>query len=203
MDFGGFLYWDTRYGNSHMTSTRSYTCGYCGNHVSSEKGLRISQYQDGSGDIPGKGIYLCPNCKGPTFFDLYDIQHPGYLIGQKIKHIPENVDSLYEEARNSFSVNAFTGVVLLCRKLLMNIAVSFGAEEGKSFASYVQFLFDEGYVSKSSKQWVDHIRKEGNSATHEIEIKTKDEAKLILLFAEMILRSNFEYPASIPIKNEN
>jgi hypothetical protein len=43
-------------------------------------------------------------------------------------------------------VNAFTGSVICCRKLLMHIAVSEGAEVNKSFAYYVRYLADKGHI---------------------------------------------------------
>ena len=47
-------------------------------------------------------------------------------------------------------------------KLLMNIAVSERAEEGKSFASYVRYLADEGHITANAKGWVGHIKYKGN-----------------------------------------
>ncbi len=43
-------------------------------------------------------------------------------------------------------VNAFTGSVTCCRKLLMHIAVSEGAEVNKSFAYYVRYPADKGHI---------------------------------------------------------
>lgn len=201
MKFGGSINWLLKQQYNEMSPARKFQCGYCSSTISSEKGLRLGVYADGSGLIEGKGIYICPNCKGPTFFDLNDVQHPGPLIGAELEHIPEDIKAIYEEARRCISVNANTGAVLLCRKLLMNIAVTLGADIDKSFAYYVQFMFDEGHITKKSLDWVDHIRKQGNSATHEIVIMTNEEAQLTLLFTEMILKNNFEYPASLPGKS--
>jgi hypothetical protein len=36
-----------------------------------------------------------------------------------------------------YSVQAYTSAALCCRKLLMNICVGLGADEGKKFAFYV------------------------------------------------------------------
>lgn len=201
MKFGGKINWLLNSQNHKMPIARKFQCGYCSSIVSSEKGIRLGVHDDGSGLIEGRGIYICPNCKGPTFFDLNDVQHPGSLVGAELEHIPEDIKVIYQEARRCISVNANTGAVLLCRKLLMNIAVSLGAVIDKSFAYYVQFMFDEGHITKNSLEWVDHIRKQGNSATHEIVIMTNEEAKLTLLFTEMILKNNFEYPASLPDKS--
>ena len=44
----------------------------------------------------------------------------------------------------------------------MHVAVSKGADEGKGFAYYAQFLADNHYVPPDAVPRVDHIRKKGN-----------------------------------------
>ncbi|WP_295745383.1 DUF4145 domain-containing protein [uncultured Limosilactobacillus sp.] len=175
-----------------------YVCGYCGALVSSEKGMPITEQGDYS-TRPQKGnygVYVCTNCHMPTF--LYeDIQVPGSRFGAPVKNVPDNVNSIYEEARSSYAANAYTGVVLLCRTLLMHVGVDFGADTGKSFQYYVTYLKEKGYVSIRSNEWVDEIRKYGNTSTHEIKINTKVEAQTILQFCEMLLKMNYEYPSIV------
>ena len=81
--------------------------------------------------------------------------------------------------------------VMDCRKVLMNTAVHQGAEEGKTFAYYVDFLDSKGYIPPNGRAWVDHIRKVGNTATHEIKLVKQSEAELVLNFTEMLLRFVF------------
>jgi hypothetical protein len=50
----------------------------------------------------------------------------------------------------------------------MNVSVTKGAEHGKSFASYVTFLENNHFIPPGSREWVKHIRKKGNEATHGI-----------------------------------
>ena len=76
----------------------------------------------------------------------------------------------------------------------MNIAVSEGAKEGKSFVDYVNYLNDNNYIPPKGKAWVETIRKLGNEANHSIDFKTTDEAKLILTFTEMLLKFIYEMP---------
>ena len=80
----------------------------------------------------------------------------------------------------------------------MNIAVEQGAAEGQRFIEYVDFLSKEGYIPPNGKHWVDHIRKKGNEATHEISIMKNDDAKEILTFTEMLLRFIYEFPSMVP-----
>ena len=43
--------------------------------------------------------------------------------------------------------------VMDCRKVLMNTAVHQGAEEGKTFAYYVDFLDSKGYIPPNGRAW--------------------------------------------------
>lgn len=181
---------------------RDYVCGYCGSHTSSVVGLGLTEKYKTSGyssvyyqQNKKNGIYICTHCQLPSFF-WNDVQIPGNKFGNEVSGISDNLAQLYNEARNCFSVNAYTGVVLLCRKLLMNISIELGAEPNKRFIEYVNYLDDNNYITARSRGWVDKIRKVGNEATHEAEIKSKEDATNLIKFCEMIMKTNFEYPSS-------
>jgi hypothetical protein len=70
--------------------------------------------------------------------------------------------------------------------MLMHIAVEKSAKEGLSFLEYVNFLSDKGYVPPDGRHWVDHIRKKGNEATHEIVLMNATDARELLTFVEML-----------------
>lgn len=176
------------YNASGITADK-YTCGYCGNVVASDKGYKTTD---------GKSrIYVCPFCTEPTY--LSDgRQVPGVAPGNDVKELPNDVDNLYREARNCVAASSYTAAVLTCRKLLMSIAVAQNAEAGKSFIAYVDYLADNGYVPPNGRGWVDHIRKKGNEANHEIVLMKKPDAEELILFAEMLLKFIYEFPSRVP-----
>jgi len=173
--------------------SKDYKCGYCATSVASEKGYSAL---DGAQRSTIGYIYICHKCMKPTFFNYPDdTQTPGPIIGNPVKHIPiEEVDDLFYEAKSCFSIGAYTSSVMCCRKLLMNLSVSEGAEEGKSYADYVNYLNDNNYIPPGGKKWVDSIRKLGNEANHEIAFKSSEDAERILNFTEMLLRFIYEMP---------
>ncbi|WP_367916951.1 DUF4145 domain-containing protein [Enterococcus faecalis] len=188
---------------AQLIMERDFTCGYCGNHTSSVRGLPLIKKQitkSATGNYASysqenqSGVYICTHCQLPSFF-WDDIQVPGHRFGSHVEGISSELSNLYEEARNSYSVGAYTGVVLLCRKLLMNIAVEFGETSGKNFVQYVNYLNDNHFISANSRSWVDKIRTSGNEANHETIIKTKDDAANLIKFCEMLMKTNFEYPS--------
>jgi hypothetical protein len=82
--------------------------------------------------------------------------------------------------------------------MLMNIAVEQGAAEGLKFIEYVSYLADKGFVPPNGRHWVDHIRKKGNEATHEIAIMGEQDACDLISFIEMLLRFIYEFPSMVP-----
>ena len=182
--------------NLSGVNSKGYVCGYCGNNIASEKGYH--GHQTVAGRPHHHYVLICHVCSSPTYFASAGGQFPGAPFGQPVKYIPsQDIQNLYNEARNAVSVNAFTGSVLCSRKLLMNIAVSKGAGEGLSFVEYVDYLAAKGYVPPDGKDWVDHIRTKGNEATHEIAIMKREDAEELITFIEALLRFIYEYPGMI------
>jgi hypothetical protein len=124
-----------------------------------------------------------------------DIQFPGSMPGENIKHLPPDVDALFLEARQAMSTNAHTAAVLAFRKLLMHIAVDCGAQPSESFVAYVQYLEDNHYVPPRAKSWVDRIRQRGNEANHQITLMAKEQSEELLAITQMLLKLVYEYPA--------
>lgn len=180
-------------GRQHLQQN-DFTCGYCNRHTSSKTGLMLYENAKRTTQFYDNGVYVCTYCEMPSFL-WRNIQVPGNKFGNPVSGVSDTVSQLYEEARDSFSVNSYTAVLLVCRKLLMHIAVELGAETDKNFLYYVNFLRDENFITAKSDKWVDAIRKYGNQATHEVNIATREEAERIIKFTEMILKTNFEYPS--------
>ena len=184
---------DIRWNAVSNIGSRDFQCGYCGNIIASDKGYFANDRLDG---LEAR-IYICPHCAKPSFFHG-DAQQPEVAPGNEVNHVPEDVYVLYKEARNCVAASAYTASVLICRKLLMNLAVSQGADENLRFIEYVDYLADNGFVPPNGRGWVDHIRKKGNEATHEIVVMGHDDASDLISFSEMLLKFIYEFPAQVP-----
>jgi hypothetical protein len=105
---------------------RKYTCGYCDAVSGSDRGYvaTASRFNFSKQVF----IYLCSNCRQPTYFDFDGRQIPGVACGNEVAALPDDIGGLYGEARRAAAVAAYTASVLACRKILMNIAVAKGAK---------------------------------------------------------------------------
>ncbi len=174
--------------------SHSYQCSHCGKPLASDKGYSgVRQTPFGN---KTEYICVCHFCHKPTYIDMDGKQYPGVAFGNSIDGIDDpSVKSLYEEARNCASVNAFTASAMACRKILMNIAVAKGAKENLKFVQYVQFLANNNFVPPDGKEWVAHIKDKGNDANHKIEIVSKEDGEELLYFTEMLLTFIYAVPA--------
>lgn len=169
---------------------KSFICWNCGKEVASEKAYALNK--------PGVGfrfsfIYICPNCNAPMIIDDEKKQVLLPLPGKEINKLPENINIVYSEIRKCMQSGGFNGAIMLMRKLIMHIAVEEGAEEGKNFVEYIDYLYDNGNIPKKSKNKSDSVRTFGNNANHKIENRTQEEAQNCFELIELLLKVNYEF----------
>jgi hypothetical protein len=134
---------------------------------------------------------LCPNCEEGSV-QTSDQIFPGSPFGPLVEGLPENVKEAYSEARRCMTVNSFAAAELICRKILLHVAVEKGAKEKISFEDCITHLENEGYVTPPMKGWVDLIRKHGNKATHELASPNREQAESTVMFTAELLRLIYE-----------
>ena len=162
---------------------QDYTCGHCERSVG---GLVIAY------TVETQIVWLlCPSCGHGS------VQHgntilPSLLSVPQVEGLPSDICQVYDEARKSFAVEAYTGCELLCRKILMGVAVDRGAAEDKSFEHYVDYLKDNGHITASLKDMADIIRRNGNQSTHKIGQPDPERAEYTMGFTAQVLRSIYE-----------
>lgn len=180
----------SRWFNISTLESKKYICGYCNESIASDKGY--------SNENGFEKIYICHSCGGANYFYRNEQKYSQVIYGKNFKvSIPEDINKLYNETRKCYGVGSYTAVALCCRKLLMHIAVSCGADENLKFIEYVNYLDAENYIPKNSKSWVDIIRNKGNEATHEIKISDEKEAQQLIKFIEIIITLIYEIELEI------
>lgn len=180
----------TDYRGAHNIETNKIECPWCDSIISPNFGYTVG---DGLGYLRGE-IYVCPNCNEIILYDsLTGRTYPNSKFGKKVNKLPQDIEALYDECRRCYSVEAYSAVSMLSRKLLMHIAVSLGAEPNKSFKYYVDYLDENNYIPPRSRHILEFIRNQGNELNHQIIVRKKEEAEKLINFLSMILIFLYEY----------
>ncbi len=176
---------------------KKWQCWHCGSQTGNDRGYAATEHSGGGSQGHLDYIYVCPVCSYPTFFDQSGDQFPGAQFGEPLTDLPPLVDRIYDEARRAMSVAGYHAAAMLCRKLLMHIAVEKGAKENKSFASYVDHLVNSKVIADSLLEYATHVKDLGNEANHEIREIGREEAEEMISFLEMVCRTVYVYPAQL------
>lgn len=81
----------------------TYTCGYCGSGVTSERGMSLNTKDefDRMGNFLGQGVYICPNCKYPTFI-YEDMQVREIIMGTLLNMFQKKLKMFTMKPENHF-----------------------------------------------------------------------------------------------------
>jgi hypothetical protein len=110
--------------------------------------------------------------------------------------VPDDVNVAWQEAREAYSAGAYTASEIMCRKILMHLAVDVaGSKQGKNFVEYINDLDNSGYIIKGLKPVIDQVRSRGNIANHELPASTDEEAAQTMQIVEHLLHSIYELPS--------
>lgn len=178
-----------KYDGSTEESWFAYTCGHCGKQVSGAVIAATTSIQYGTVSVRW---LQCTSCHEGSVQVANGQVYPGVPFGPVLEGLPAETESAYNEARRCLSVNADTAGEVMCRKILMHIAVEKGASAGKSFAHYINHLVKKGYVTPPMEPWVTLIKDHGNMANHELDPPDRRRAEGTLLFTVQLLRSVYE-----------
>ncbi|GAB2474030.1 DUF4145 domain-containing protein [Jatrophihabitans fulvus] len=179
---------DGTFSTSFDSAWLSLVCGHCGTSVPAAV---IAHDGPNPSTLGGEVWFRCSNCRHASVVSD-GRQYPAVAFGDDISGVPADTYDAYMEARRCTSVNSWSGCEMICRKILMHVAVDKGAKTGDNFAAYVSYLEKNGFVTPPMKPWVDIIRKRGNSAVHELPATTKKQAEGIVLLTQHLLRNVYE-----------
>lgn len=171
---------------STTKSWHAYTCVGCGRDVS---GAIVAERHYGYEDVKW---LQCPICGEGAVQRKDGCVYPGKVFGPVIEGLPRSVSDGYEEARNCMSVNAFTACELICRTILMYVAVEKGAKENETFVSYIDYLENKGFITPPMKEWVGLIKEHGGKAAHLLEGTDEKRAESTVMFTAELLRLVYE-----------
>jgi hypothetical protein len=125
--------------------------------------------------------------------------YPPAPFGPRIEGLPADVASAWNEAGIAFSVGAYTASEMMCRKLLMHVAVDkAGSKPGKHFVEYVNELEEGGLIIRGLRPVVDQVKDRGNTANHELPPSDETVARLTLKVTQHLLQGVYELRSLAP-----
>lgn len=195
---------------SHSTNAQwAVTCPCCGSGTMLSLAVG-SQPRDLARATQECSAWLvCVNCGMGAFAVGYSDNARVLFPKNEPFGVPENlsdeVSGTWNEALKSFTASAYTGCALMCRKIIFHMAVEAGLPEedgrgkGPSFFDCIDHLVQEGLITgRQKEQWVDSIRKWGNTATHKLAPVDEDVAYLALQFTYQLLQMVYAFPNAAP-----
>lgn len=163
------------------------TCGHCGNGVGGDVVHRATIRT--GGEPPSLVLWIqCPLCDDGSVMASTGVVYPSAPAGGEVPNLPADVEHSWQEARVAHAVAAYTAAEMMCRKILMHVAVDVaGSDPGKSFVQYVKDLDANGYITAGLRAVVDQIRDRGNIANHELPASTQQDSETTMRITEHLL----------------
>ncbi len=178
--------------NGNSAAHKPLRCGHCGQSTTTAVIATAERHVPISGRKESIYWLRCLSCHAGIVVNGYSVL-PGEPQGGDVEGLPHSVAAAWTEARAAASAGAFTAAELMCRKILMHVAVDKGAAENQNFAAYITYLDEQAkYVTPPMRPWVELIRVNGNVATHEIPATDAQRAAGTLTFTEQLLRLVYE-----------
>lgn len=142
-------------------------------------------------------IGMCNNCHKPVLvYNDGQIVWPNPMPSSTSDHIHEDSRNALIEAKKCSSVQAWNATVAMCRRAIQAACIEKGADPEAKIYRQIDFLRDEGYITKGLHDSATVVRWTGNSGAHPDKVKIdKQHAEEALHLAEEILRLLYEVPA--------
>lgn len=148
----------------------------------------------------GPAWYLCTNCRRPSVLD-HGVVKPETRPLRTPRGLPPTDMVIWDEVRSCLGVYAYSATVMLCRKLLLHIAVDKGLpaknsrNRAPSYLDAVKHLESAGVITADMREWVEEIKDIGNDANHELTPITDIQATDVATFTEQLLVLAYEMRA--------
>lgn len=186
--------------NKQLINSKFIYKGYCTETENNEYHNHLKCKIDNNDEI----VFICSyeDCKKISFNYLNG--KPKYNINRldnkslEILNIllQENKKDLYNLIKEYFlslNLNLNSSATLLARKILIHFACELGCEYKKyeKISYYVDYIKNDGILSKNWNNSLDIVRKLGNDENHQLKIATNKELETVKIIMEQLINSHF------------
>lgn len=100
----------------------------------------------------------------------------------------DHVGLTYKEARLCISYDLYTATVMICRKLIMSLAVDLGAKKGATYKEYIKYILDTDLATPIINI-LEPIRLHGNCSNHHLAPPSEEVAEEIFMLTTAFLHT--------------
>lgn len=119
------------------------------------------------------------------------------------EYLSEIVSKNLREAKELFQRNYFNQSGMTSRRVIDLATKELLPEHKGQLNGRIKQLLEKGVITKQLSDWADIIRLDGNSAIHDYDDFSEEEARQLLDFTEMFLMYAFTLPKMVEIKRES
>lgn len=196
--------------NRSMTFVTEYLyrdCPWC-----ATKNIAFEKHGNTFGVTTSKGMNRqwtaasCPRCGGAILLESRADNLPGLLRAvpdkleeNEIKHLPEDVESYWQNAITALNAGIPSSAAVELRRALEAASKHQGVDE-RTLVKSVEKLVELGLVTKSFESVLSHVRKIGNQGAHASDEQLSElEVSSAMEFTKQILRNLFEVPEELSL----
>lgn len=117
------------------------------------------------------------------------------------KHLPENVFEFFRQGVANIKTGPDAAGAMFRKALDVGLKVIAPDAKG-NLVKRIKVAHKAGLLTASLADWADHVRLEGNAATHDEAPYTQEEAKALHAFSEMLLVYLFTLPGEMAEKRQ-
>lgn len=188
---------DLRYGRLQLDQAEAWhrgTCPYC----HGEQSVVLAATREDA--APAVKWLRCVSCR-----EGFVLRAGSIVPGVEPLRVPQGVAgnelAVWREVRACLASGANSAAVLLCRKLLLHMAVEHGLpakndkDRAPGFVECVDHLQAVGVMTSHMRPWVERVKDVGNEATHELVTISAPNALMVATFTEQLLVLAYEMDA--------
>lgn len=184
-----------------------FSCRSCGHSVILELDEEASQYY--------KNILHYKLASTLAVHNRFIVTSDSVIRGKVISIYPEQkqvtvplylsdiVSKNFKEAKELFNKKYFNQSGMTSRRVIDLSTKELLPEHKGQLNGRIKQLLEKGVITKQLSDWADIIRLDGNSAIHDSDDFSEEEARQLLDFTEMFLMYAFTLPKMVEIKRES
>lgn len=198
--FHGIKSFNTHYRTDSRDAYTRSDCASCGSNV--QMGVVAYRVPTSNADYRDVHWLVCASCAKPYLL-IGETVFPPVPTLPTPGHLPPEIAPAWAEVASCLGVGAFTASAIMCRKILLHVAVSEGLEPEDekgwtpNFEKAVDHLASVGVITAAMTPWVTKVRTSGNTAAHKLPATSKDEAQTLAEFTRQLLVLHYEMPGAL------